>query len=263
MVKPVRWLRTAVLVGPWCLGLSAGCGLVPQGQLDECRKRSQALLSENARLKDLTVSLRSQNDDLTTRAVADARRLRLQEEAVQRLETSVEAYQEERDQLSSAFERLKGQIQSSAGAGPLSSRLSERLREFARTRPGCEFDAPSGVIAFATAELFQPGTDRLQPGASALLQAYAEILADPEARALRLSVAGPAEDNSVRRVSAESDPALGRARAARVRDWLATEVRLDAEQVRVAEVEATPALARWIEVRMRPPPEAPARARIP
>jgi chemotaxis protein MotB len=88
----------------------AGCGLVPSSRLDDCHRLSQTLQAENSRLKDTTISLRSQNQDLNQRAEEDARRLRLQDEEIQRLVQSVSAYQEERDQLTSAFERIKRQI---------------------------------------------------------------------------------------------------------------------------------------------------------
>ena len=119
MVEPSWWARA---MRPWVVvagrALRPGPGrlqLVPKSRLDDCHRLSQTLQAENARLKDTTVSLRSQNQDLNQRAVDDARRLRLQEEEIQRLVQSVSAYQDERDQLAAAFERLKGQIRTSAG----------------------------------------------------------------------------------------------------------------------------------------------------
>src|SRR5436305_15131515 len=86
-----RWSRTrrllaVVAAGAW--GLS-GCSFVPKSRLDECHRLSQTLQAEKDRLKDTAVSLRSQNQDLNQRAADDARRLRLQEEEVQRLVQSV------------------------------------------------------------------------------------------------------------------------------------------------------------------------------
>src|SRR4051812_49652217 len=100
-----------------------GCSFVPRSRLDECRRLSQTLQAEKDRLKDTAVSLRSQNQDLNQRAEDDARRIRLQEEEVQRLVQSVSAYQEEREQLAAAFERLKGQVRRTAPAGPFSPGL--------------------------------------------------------------------------------------------------------------------------------------------
>src|SRR4051794_28118224 len=82
--------------GPGLCALAlAGCGLVPKSRLDDCHRLSQTLQAENSRLKDTSISLRSQNQDLNQRAEEDARRLRLQDEEIQRLVQSVSAYQEE------------------------------------------------------------------------------------------------------------------------------------------------------------------------
>jgi hypothetical protein len=86
--------------------LNCGCGLVPRAQVDECLKIGQTLRSENARLKDRVLALQSQNRDYAERAVDDARRLAIQDEAIKRLEHSVQAYQDERDRLEAAFKRL-------------------------------------------------------------------------------------------------------------------------------------------------------------
>ncbi len=85
---------------------AAGCRVAPRQQLDECHKLSQTLRSENAQLKDQTLALRSQNQDFSERAVDDARRLAQLEESNQRLETSVQAYQDERSRLESAYKEL-------------------------------------------------------------------------------------------------------------------------------------------------------------
>ena len=110
---------------------SAGCSFVPTSRLDDCHKLSQTLQAENSRLKDLALKYRSQNRDLTQRAVDDADRLRKQDEAIARLEQSVQAYQDEREQMAAALERIKGQVQ--ASADPVATPLLERVRGL---RPG-------------------------------------------------------------------------------------------------------------------------------
>ncbi len=106
-----RWIAAGLaLAGP------SGCAWVPQSRLEECHQYSQTLQAENDRLKDSTLSLRSQNRNLNQRAVEDARRLRVQEDEVERLSQSVTAYQQDRDQLAAAYERLKGEIRSTATA---------------------------------------------------------------------------------------------------------------------------------------------------
>jgi chemotaxis protein MotB len=250
MVEP-SWLWRVLwrlVLGGLGLGLGlgglAGCSLVPKSRLDDCRRLSQTLQSENARLKDVTLSLRSQNQDLTQRAVDDARQLKVQGEAVQRLERSVLAYQAERDQLAAAFERMKRDLQVSAN--PLPKALLERFRAFAEAHPGCAFDLESAVLTISSAPLFEPGTDRLRPEAHVLLRAAAERLNDPEARDLDLLVVGHTEQPAVRRAGLAAPgpkhPHLGLDRASRVRDLLAGEGGLDAARIEVAGHEAPPAL---------------------
>jgi hypothetical protein len=86
--------------------LISGCAIVPRAQLDDCQRLSRTLRSENARLKDQVLALQSQNRDYADRAVDDLRRLAARDQAIEQLEHSVQAYQEERNQLGEAFEQL-------------------------------------------------------------------------------------------------------------------------------------------------------------
>ncbi len=88
-------------------GLLPGCGIVPRSRMDECQKLSQLLRTENARLKDQVLSLRSQNRDYADRAVDDLRRLTARDQTIERLEQSVLAYQDDRERLAAAFEQLR------------------------------------------------------------------------------------------------------------------------------------------------------------
>ncbi|MGP0066752.1 MAG: hypothetical protein ACLQGP_24575 [Isosphaeraceae bacterium] len=87
-------------------GLLSGCGVVPRSRMEESQKVSQLLRAENARLKDQVLSLQSQNRDLADRAVDDLLRLTSREQAIERLERSVQAYQEDRERLAAAYELL-------------------------------------------------------------------------------------------------------------------------------------------------------------
>jgi hypothetical protein len=87
-----------------------GCTMVPREQLEDCHRLSQTLRSENAQLKDRMLALQSQNQDFSDRAVDDARRLAQLEAVNQRLETSVQAYQDERTRLESAYKQLRASL---------------------------------------------------------------------------------------------------------------------------------------------------------
>jgi chemotaxis protein MotB len=250
MVEPSCGSRSArlrvaavVALGVGCSSL-AGCSFVPRTRLDECHRLSQTLQAENDRLKDTTISLRSQNQDLNQRAMDDGRRLRLQEEEVQRLVQSVSAYQEERDQLAAAFARIQSQVRTTATApaGPHSAGLPGRLEDLARAHPGWEFDAGRGILTIPSARLFEPGSDRLRPEARASLAETAALWGTPEAGAFDLLVVGRNAPSAVQqaRLSAPGTQAktLGHDRAARVRDVLGGAAHIDAARIEVAGFEA-------------------------
>jgi hypothetical protein len=114
--------RAAPRLAPLFVALLAfGCATVPREHMDECQRISQTLRSENARLKDRLLALEGQNRDYADRAVDDARRLAVQDEAIERLEHSVQAYQDERAHLEAAYQQLTSNL------GATGSRVDERL----------------------------------------------------------------------------------------------------------------------------------------
>jgi len=104
---PGRLLIVGILV------LNSSCAIVPRERMDECQRVSQTLRSENARLKDQVLALQSQNGDYADRAVDDSRRLAIQDEAIGRLEQSVQAYQDERTRLEAAYKQLASSLRQS------------------------------------------------------------------------------------------------------------------------------------------------------
>lgn len=98
---------SASLVLLLAIGCLPGCGIVPRSRMDECQKVSQLLRTENARLKDQLLSAQSQNRDYADRAVNDLRRLTVRDQAIERLEQSVHAYQDDRERLAAAYEQLR------------------------------------------------------------------------------------------------------------------------------------------------------------
>ena len=95
--------------------LGPGCAFVPKSRFDEAQKLVQSLRSENAQLKDSTLTLKVQNQDLAQRAVDDAKAIRALEVANDQYERSIQGYQDEREQLQAAFRELKGQVRTASG----------------------------------------------------------------------------------------------------------------------------------------------------
>jgi chemotaxis protein MotB len=103
--RPAWTRRTGILI-LLCAGLVAGCSVVPRARIEESQQLAQSLRAENARLKDQVLTLQGQNRDYADRALDDLRRLTARDEAIERLERSVQAYQDDRDRLAGAYQRL-------------------------------------------------------------------------------------------------------------------------------------------------------------
>jgi outer membrane protein OmpA-like peptidoglycan-associated protein len=236
MVQPDRAPAKIARAGLLASLALTGCAVVPKSRLDEAAKVTQALRAENAQLRDQALSLRSDNEDLSERALGDARRIAALEQSVDRLETSVQGYIDEREDMVDKYERFRRLARVSTGSD-LSAKLNDRLRRFASAHPGTTFDEASGVVSVASDTLFAPGSDRLRPEASRWLDDCAAILADAEARPLPMVVsARPPTDSAVRLASTDrtATPPTDLARAQRVRDALASRAGRDPARVGVA-----------------------------
>ncbi len=110
-ILDLRRLRFAIALVPL---LVAGCASAPRSALDESRGQTLALRAELVQAKDTAAKLRTQNRDISARAVEDSRRLATLEETNDRLEKSVIAYQHERDEYAAALERINHEVASAA-----------------------------------------------------------------------------------------------------------------------------------------------------
>ncbi len=114
----------------------SGCAVVPRARMDECQKLSQALRADNARLRDRAVALQGQNRDYAERAVDDAKRLAIQDEALERLEHSVQAYQDERTRLEAAYKQMASSLGVSAQRETGGERIEAESRATRDKEPG-------------------------------------------------------------------------------------------------------------------------------
>ena len=247
--------------------LLAGCGFVPRKKLDECHQVSVTLRAENTRLKDATLALRAENQDLTQRAMDDSRKITAQEQAVERLEKSVMAYQAERDKLAAAFETIKRQVRLSASPQPQpTAELGTRLESFAAAHPGWAFDGRDTILSVPADRLFEPGKSQLKDGAGDDLKALAVALKGniPDSQALEVvGRDGPGATSDVHKTgfdeaqgSASPGRFLATARAARIRETLVTSTQLDPGRIHLVpppEADAaSPASSARLELRVVP-----------
>ena len=211
--------------------------------MDECHRVTQTLRSENGRLKDVALNLRAQNQDLSQRAVDDARQIAAKDEANEQLIKSVQAYQAERDQLAEAYQTLERQVRTAVNTHPVAR--PAQLKAFVSAHPGWSFDESAMTLSAPPGRLFEKGSAALTVEALAALKTLAAELSGPGADGVSLEVVAPAAAPPV--VAAGFDPGktsaeiaaasarfLAAARAARVRDRLIAEAGLDPARVRLS-----------------------------
>jgi hypothetical protein len=104
LADAARLVVVFVLVG------FSGCSLVPRSRMDECQRLSQTLRGDNAHLRDRLLAVQSENRDYAERAVDDGRRLAIQDAALERLEHSVQAYQDDVTRLEAAYKKLASNL---------------------------------------------------------------------------------------------------------------------------------------------------------
>jgi len=142
-------IRRLVFLAAVASVLSSGCAVVPHARWEESQRLSQTLRAENARLKDQVLALQGQNRDYADRAVDDLRRLAARDQAIERLERSVQAYQEDRDRLGEAYEQLTANLgQRPSPTGASRDRNSLRSSSGAESHPSASADRrPKGYTA--------------------------------------------------------------------------------------------------------------------
>jgi chromosome segregation ATPase len=133
-----------------------GCALAPRAQVDECHQLSRTLRSENARLKDQILVLKAENRDYAERAEDDSRRLAVQDEAIERFESSVRAYQDDRARLEAAYHQL------TASLGETRAKADERLSQASPDEPAGKKPRSQSTSIRAAADLEDPDQEGSQ-----------------------------------------------------------------------------------------------------
>ncbi len=171
---------------------SSGCFLVPGSRLTKCRNRYCELQTQNRAMSSELANLDSHN-----RKIGDE--LARAEEQVANLDTQLRAaedrlanYENERSRFYRRFGR---------GSGKLPSGLGDQLAALSAKYPSLHYDESSGISKLDTDVLFNEGEAELAPEARRMLADFATILRSPDARDLRLMVAGHTDD---RRIAGES-----------------------------------------------------------
>ena len=183
-----------------CAGFTAlsvtGCHMVPRNWLRESQLRMQSMHGEKEALGQQLASssssisqLSQQNDDLRNRL----------EVATQRLGN----LQDERSELQQKYVSLLDRNKEN----PLSQSANQKFADLERQFPGFNFDPETGVSKFSSDLLFDSGSATIKSNAKPLLQEFAQIMGEGEAKRLHILVVGHTDDKRiVKRSTAQRHP---------------------------------------------------------
>jgi hypothetical protein len=240
----------AVFLG--CAALVPGCAWAPKSRVDEAHKLVQTLRAENAQMKDVSLTLRVQNQELAQRAVDDARAIKALEVANGQFERSIQGYQAEREQMRAAFRDVERQArgESRPRESSAASAIVERFHAVARALPGASYDDTTGALTVPADALFLPGGSRPTSEGDAWLDELSVQVAASTPDRVDLRLADPADDPQLRRAGVAGDDTakvLGQKRAQVIRDAVAARARIDASRVVVSILDPTRTPASGVE----------------
>ena len=92
--------------------LVPGCADIPNQRVADCHKLAQSLQTDNSRLKDVALRLRTENQDLTQRSIDDGKKLKTLADGNDRLSRSVVAYQDERERMAKQVQAITHEARS-------------------------------------------------------------------------------------------------------------------------------------------------------
>ncbi len=249
MVVRKAWMRRVILpAGALLVSLNdCACTTVSRSRLDDCRLRLQAVQAENEQLRDVALNVRNQNRDMALRAVEDSRRLRAQDEAIQRLEKSVLAYQDERERMASALDDLRTQVKTAASEAPVTAALDEprgrvdsavQLTGFEPARSSLPtVDRKNDRIRVPINGLFEPDSVVLSPAGERTFADLCRVLSgwldeDSSNSGIQVSTLSPATGTVSGQAEAKAKAAwLSRARLTQIQKLLVERTGLPASRV--------------------------------
>ena len=181
-------------------GLLAGTMLVSAGCVPE-QKYNDLLTAYKGQEQQL---LTAQNELATARA--NEERLRTQIAAtmadLEELQKRMASGNGDLDAWIAKYDELKKQL-AQLEVSPLPADLSSKLRDLASQTDVFEFDERTGMLRFKNDFTFDPGSDQLKPGASAVLGQLASILNSPSASEFEVKVVGHTDNTPVVRTKAK------------------------------------------------------------
>lgn len=187
-------LRRLVLLSLLCvfaLELSGCCGCWPRPflarrmRLRDAEWRAMELCNENQMLMGQMQEGQMMSSQLQQELAGAKQSLDIANQRLANLN-------DEREKLHNKYSSMLA-----SQKNPLNGALSKRFEELARRFPDFEFDPVTGVSKFNEDLLFGSGSDALRQEAHALLNEFAAIVNDAEAKQFHVLVVGHTDDQPV------------------------------------------------------------------
>jgi chemotaxis protein MotB len=178
-----RLLSTSLL-----MILLAGCGGVPMNQFRAAQYQTLMTHRQLAQTNQIAGQLASEKQQLEQMTAQLQGELGIANQRLANLGA-------EREELTTRYASLLTSLQN--GENPLGGGATKRFEELARKYPEFEFDPYTGVSKFTGDLLFASGSADIRNEGLPLLQEFARILNDPEARQFNILVVGHTDDQPV------------------------------------------------------------------
>ena len=181
------------------------CNLVPQQHLRQSQLRNRELYQE----KMLTQMDRDEAHASLQSIASERHQLSVDNQELKRQLTvanqRLDNLNSERGQLQQKYVSLLNQAKNSPS--PLSQEATRRFEELARKYPDFEFDPQTGVSKFHSDILFNSGSAELKTSATPMLQEFAKIMNEGDAKRLNILVVGHTDDKRIaKQATAQKHP---------------------------------------------------------
>ena len=190
-------LFTSLVILAW---LPMGChNAPPRFTLQQSQLRAQQLYQQNK-------ALAMERNGLGATANQLAAEKSALEQQYAAAKQGLDAANARLDNLASSNMQLEDRMRTmltsnKPGSNPMSPDSSRRLEELRRKYKDFDFDPQTGVSKFSTDLLFALGSDELQPKAKQVLEEFAQIMNQGDARNLKVLVSGHTDDKPVKHES--------------------------------------------------------------
>lgn len=183
------WLCCATLL---CSLLSA-CNVVPQPYLQQSQLRTHQLYMQNRNLAMQRDQFGGSLQALT------AEKQRLEQENLA-LRNQADLANQRLNNLQSANQQMEQKYRNlltGNHSNPLSNDQVRRFEELRKKYPEFEFDPQTGVSKFSTDLLFESGSDQISARSQQILNEFAQIMNNADAKHLKVLVVGHTDDRPI------------------------------------------------------------------